>query len=218
MSWRSLAVIVQGVLGGTRVTEVSTLLAAVHGCLGQAFFGLMVALCVLTGRAWQDRTPRRIDAGHLRPLAVVVLAAVSVQILLGSWLRHFGTRPALFGHAAFAIGLSGPALSTSPCGSSGSDRGLALLVPSARALGIASTLQIVLGIVSLLYLLPFDGTPRAVSFYQAVVRTAHQTNWSTAAGGNGRGELADVFAICAPSRSGGAIGKRSAIATAIRAD
>src|SRR5271157_843652 len=30
------AVVVQGVLGGTRVTEVSTFLAAVHGCMGQA--------------------------------------------------------------------------------------------------------------------------------------------------------------------------------------
>ncbi len=29
-----VAVIVQGVLGGTRVTQVSTLLAAVHGCRG----------------------------------------------------------------------------------------------------------------------------------------------------------------------------------------
>src|SRR3954453_21906471 len=31
------AVIVQGVLGGTRVTQVSTFLAAVHGSTGQAF-------------------------------------------------------------------------------------------------------------------------------------------------------------------------------------
>ncbi len=30
----------------------STLLAAFHGCFGQAFFGFMVALCVLTGRGW----------------------------------------------------------------------------------------------------------------------------------------------------------------------
>ena len=49
-----VAVIVQGVLGGTRVTQISTFLAAVHGCVGQAFFALMVALCVFTGRGWQD--------------------------------------------------------------------------------------------------------------------------------------------------------------------
>ena len=33
-----VAVIGQGILGGTRVTQVSTFLAAVHGCTGQAFF------------------------------------------------------------------------------------------------------------------------------------------------------------------------------------
>jgi len=47
-----VTVIGQGILGGTRVTQVSTFLAAVHGCTAQAFFGLMVALCVLTGRDW----------------------------------------------------------------------------------------------------------------------------------------------------------------------
>jgi len=169
-----VAVIIQGVLGGTRVTEVSTWLAAVHGCVGQAFFGLMVALCVLTGRVWQDRTPPRIDADHLRPLALVVLALVSVQILLGSWLRHYGTWPVLVGHAVFALAVWAHALTFALRVERRRAR-LAPLVPSARALGIASTLQIVLGIVSLIDLLPFDGTPRAVSFDQAVVRTAHQT-------------------------------------------
>ena len=59
-----VAVIVQGVLGGTRVTQVSMLLAAVHGCMGQAFFGLMVALCVLTGRRWQARREPIADTGQ----------------------------------------------------------------------------------------------------------------------------------------------------------
>jgi len=169
-----VAVVIQGVLGGTRVTEVSTLLAAVHGCLGQAFFGLMVALCVLTGRAWQDRTAPQIDDDHLRRRIVVVLGLVSVQILLGSWLRHYGTRPALAGHAIFALAVWAHALFFALRVERRRAR-LAPLVPAARALGIASTLQVVLGIVSLIYLLPFDGTPRPVSFYQAVVRTAHQT-------------------------------------------
>ena len=49
-----LAVIGQGVLGGYRVRLNSTTLAAVHGATAQAFFALMVALCVLTGRGWSD--------------------------------------------------------------------------------------------------------------------------------------------------------------------
>ena len=53
-----VAVIVQGVLGGTRVTQVSTLLAAVHGVVGQAFFGLMVVLVCFDRRGWREQTPR----------------------------------------------------------------------------------------------------------------------------------------------------------------
>jgi heme a synthase len=169
------AVIVQGVLGGTRVTEVSTFLAAVHGCMGQAFFGLMVALCVWTGRDWQSDAARCVDTGRLRPFAFLVLALVASQIVLGSWLRHYGTLPGLFSHAVFAMLVWMAALVLW----SRVERrreGSRALVPAARALGIASTLQILLGVLSLVYLLPLDGTPRAVSFYQAVARTGHQTN------------------------------------------
>ncbi|MBV8488766.1 MAG: COX15/CtaA family protein, partial [Planctomycetaceae bacterium] len=60
-----LAVIAQGVLGGTRVTQVSTLLAAVHGCTAMTYFGLMVALCVLTGRAWFRNQPEVHDQHRL---------------------------------------------------------------------------------------------------------------------------------------------------------
>ena len=44
------------------------------------------------------------------------------------------------------------------------------------ALRLVSSVQMLLGAGAFAYLLPFDGTPRAVSFYQAVVRTGHQTN------------------------------------------
>jgi len=169
-----VAVIIQGVLGGTRVTEVSTFLAAVHGVLGQAFFGLMVALWVLTGRAWQDRSAPAVDVDHLRPLAVVLLALVSVQLLLGSWLRHYGTWPALAAHAVFGIAVFFHALVLFQRVERRRAR-LAPLVPSARVLAIASNLQILLGLASLFYWIAFDDTSAPVSLYQAVVRTAHQT-------------------------------------------
>lgn len=170
-----IAVIVQGVLGGTRVTQVSTTLAAVHGCMGQAFFGLMVAICVFTGRDWLSGRSRTVDAWRFRRRTLVMLGLIYFQIILGAWLRHFGTIPAVALHTFMAaavwihalvlavrVELAGPPART--------------LVPSARALGITATLQVLLGVVAFLYLLPFDGTPRPVGFYQAVVRTAHQTN------------------------------------------
>jgi cytochrome c oxidase assembly protein subunit 15 len=169
-----VAVIVQGVLGGTRVTEVSTFLAAVHGSVGQAFFALMVALCVLTGRDWQSTAEPQPDRDQLRRRALGILLLVPAQIALGSWLRHYGTRPALVSHGAFAsvvwlyivlfsVQIERRRTSLRP------------LVNPARALAGVATLQIVLGIVSLVSLLPWDGIPRAVTPLQAMVRTGHQT-------------------------------------------
>ena len=100
------AVIGQGVLGGLRVTRVSTLLAAVHGCTGQAFFGLLVALCVFTGRDWNAGTGRAADPDHLRGRCALALALVYGQILVGGWLRHFATPSALW--APFGPGGRGP--------------------------------------------------------------------------------------------------------------
>ena len=170
-----VAVIVQGVLGGTRVTQVSTVLAAVHGVVGQAFFALMVVLCVLTGRGWREQTRRAADVDRLRPRALFLLGLVAAQIALGSWLRHYGTRAALVVHGALAMAVWAHVLLffRKVKRGQGSSTGL---IPASIAAAVASTLQIVLGIVAMVYLLPFDGIPRPVSFYQAVVRTGHQTN------------------------------------------
>jgi heme a synthase len=170
-----LAVIVQGVLGGTRVTQVSTFLAAVHGCTGQAFFGLMVALTVLTGRDWETTGPTSPDPALLRLNAVLVLGLIAGQILLGSWLRHYGTPRALISHSAFAAVVWVGAVHLF-ARIEVRRASVPTLVPAARALAFTATLQIVLGIIALIYLLPFDGIPRPVAFYQAVVRTGHQTN------------------------------------------
>jgi heme a synthase len=170
-----VAVIVQGVLGGTRVTEVSTVLAAVHGCMGQAFFGLLVTLCVLTGRSWSQFGGAVVDSDRLRPRALINLGLVASQIGVGSWLRHYGSRSALVAHGLLGLAVWIHLLFFSWRVERVRGR-LKLLVPSTRAAAATSTLQIVLGIVAMLYLLPFDGIPRPVTFYQAVVRTGHQTN------------------------------------------
>ena len=89
-----ILVIVQGLLGGFRVTEQSQLLAAVHGVLGQLVLCLTVLAAAVTGRRWIDA-----DLQKRRPfaakLAVVVLGLLTVQLILGSAVRH--------GHAALAI-------------------------------------------------------------------------------------------------------------------
>jgi cytochrome c oxidase assembly protein subunit 15 len=168
-------VITQGVLGGTRVTEVSTFLAAVHGCTGQVFFALVAALGLMTGRDWLgDSTPGPDRLGARRwSLSLAVL--VFLQIVLGAWLRHYGTLASLLTHAVVALAVLGLAALLSWRILRGGD-GLRSLRGPAGWLLLTVTVQVLLGVGALLYLLPFGGVPMPVGLYEAMVRTGHQTN------------------------------------------
>jgi cytochrome c oxidase assembly protein subunit 15 len=168
------AVVVQGILGGTRVTQVSTLLAAVHGIAGQTFFGLMVALCVFTSRKWYAQRKGALGPGHFRVLTTGILSLVLVQIALGSWSRHFGRLPTIAAHSLLAavIWIAGVIALVKI---ERNRHELSALAASARMLVALTTLQILLGAIALLGLLPLDGNPRPPTFYQALVRTSHQT-------------------------------------------
>ena len=48
------AVIVQGILGGLRVTENNAVLGLFHGCLAQSFFALMATIALVTSRFWES--------------------------------------------------------------------------------------------------------------------------------------------------------------------
>jgi len=169
------AVIVQGILGGTRVTQVSTLLAAIHGVTGQAFFGLMVALCVFTSRKWYAEPMEGPGAGDLRVLTTATLSMVVIQIALGSWSRHFGTVSTIATHSLLAVVIWIASL-FALVKIERNRQALSPMAASGRMLVALTTLQVALGLVALVGLLPLDGTPRAASFYQALVRTGHQTN------------------------------------------
>jgi len=80
----------QGVLGGLRVTEVSTSLALVHGCTGQAFFCVMVALAVLTSGEGRREPESGPDTHSLFVVSLASLFALSMQVVLGARLRHVG--------------------------------------------------------------------------------------------------------------------------------
>jgi len=169
------AVIVQGVMGGLRVSQISTPLAAVHGCFAQAFFGLMVALCVLTGRVWQTAGPAQPDPGRLRVWAIAALGLVYGQIVVGAWFRHFKSQEALWTHIVLAVGVLGVSHALAGRVKRAGDAA-ALLLPSARALAIAATLQVALGLLALGLMLPLGGNPRTPTLWEAMARTAHQTN------------------------------------------
>jgi len=170
-----LAVIGQGVLGGYRVRWNSTDLAALHGCTAQAFFGLMVALCVFTGRGWSGPVTRSADPGFVRELSALTVLAVYAQVVLGAWLRHFPSAAALGSHSGSAALVFGLAGLTSYAALR--QRGVAPeLAPSAWALVAAVVVQVALGLAAWWVLRPFDGTARYVTSAQALVRTGHQAN------------------------------------------
>ena len=170
-----VAVIGQGVLGGYRVRLNSTALAAVHGATAQAFFALMVALCVLTGRSWSTPSGRAADVERLRRRSAVTLAMIYLQVVIGAWLRHFGTGTGLALHALLATAVWGHA-AVLVWRVARQKRDAPELAPAARAMALAVTFQVLLGLAAWWFLLPFDGRARFVTTPQALVRTAHQAN------------------------------------------
>lgn len=105
-------VIVQGVVGGLRVTQLSIALAIAHGITGQLFLCLAVLIAAATGRTWiaaagaspvppvHPESPgsptvpsplRPLAPDIARPLrnrAAWLLLALAVQLTLGATMRH----------------------------------------------------------------------------------------------------------------------------------
>ena len=97
-----VAVIVQGVMGGLRVTNLSRVLAIIHACFAQAFFALTAGLMLFTSRGWLQTSVKieTIDAARLRNLNLITLGLIYIQFIFGAVLRHTGAR--LDAHLLFA--------------------------------------------------------------------------------------------------------------------
>lgn len=173
LGWLALAlVIAQGALGGYRVRLNSTDLAAVHGCTGQAFFAVMVSLCVVTGRVWSGGGRHR-GGGAIRWAAAGVALMVYGQIVIGALLRHRSL--GLASHAGYAVLVLLAVLGLAAVLLAGRRR-WPELAPSAAAAAVLVVVQVGLGVASWWVLRPFDGIARPVDRVDALVRTAHQAN------------------------------------------
>ena len=98
-----VAVIVQGVLGGLRVTQINRNFAIVHACLAQAFFACLCGIAWFTSRGWwrNGEEPLTDSAQKLRRLSLITTALIYVQLIFGAILRHTGSR--LDAHLLFAF-------------------------------------------------------------------------------------------------------------------
>jgi heme a synthase len=83
-----LAVVLQGVLGGLRVTEHNALLGLFHGCLAQSFLALMATLALVTSPLWSRLETSGPKPRLLRTLSVAVTLMIFAQLVLGAAMRH----------------------------------------------------------------------------------------------------------------------------------
>jgi cytochrome c oxidase assembly protein subunit 15 len=98
------AVILQGILGGLRVTMLRDQIGIFHACLAQAFLALLVLIALVTTDLWRSnfvlgssvehtsagRIPPRVSR-KMRPIAVMTTAtsvAIYLQLALGATMRH----------------------------------------------------------------------------------------------------------------------------------
>jgi len=82
------AVILQGVLGGLRVTMLKDEIGIFHACLAQAFFGLIVVIALVTSQSWRAVAAVAGRGKSLRVLALTTTAFIYLQLALGATMRH----------------------------------------------------------------------------------------------------------------------------------
>jgi cytochrome c oxidase assembly protein subunit 15 len=85
------AVILQGVLGGLRVTLLKDEIGIFHACLAQGFFGMLIVITLATSRLWQRVSAEGFPSRAAQSLARVALFTTGViylQLALGATMRH----------------------------------------------------------------------------------------------------------------------------------
>ncbi len=82
-------VVMQGLLGGLRVTEINQNLGLIHGATAQLFLILICGISMVTS-AWWQRVNVSDRAGFvpLKGILVAVICLVFLQLLLGATMRH----------------------------------------------------------------------------------------------------------------------------------
>jgi cytochrome c oxidase assembly protein subunit 15 len=84
-------VILQGILGGLRVTMLKNEIGIFHACVAQAFLALLVVIALVTTSFWRslkeiDISPKKFVPS--RRLAIAITLAIYVQLALGATMRH----------------------------------------------------------------------------------------------------------------------------------
>lgn len=169
-----LAVIVQGVLGGLRVTERDLTLAILHGVLAQLFFAGLWVLHAAVSAPWRRApAPAQVAAAATdRTLGAALLVLLMAQLILGALQRHVVWGLHLHITMAVVVASLAAAFGLRCWGLYDGHRPLSRLGASLAALVVV---QLLLGIAALVATgagVGVSTVPRAV---EAPITTAHQT-------------------------------------------
>ena len=91
LGWAALgAVVLQGILGGLRVTLLKDQIGIFHACLAQAFLGLLVLIALALSPVWRGlaRSVATVPPRSLATLVVAITSLIYGQLALGATMRH----------------------------------------------------------------------------------------------------------------------------------
>ena len=82
-------VVVQGILGGLRVTEINPNLGLIHGAVAQLFLIMICGIALITSSWWRwARGEDHVSFVAIQGTLVVLISLIFVQLLLGATMRH----------------------------------------------------------------------------------------------------------------------------------
>ncbi len=91
LGWVSLgAVVLQGILGGLRVTLLKDQIGIFHACLAQAFLGLLVIIALALSPVWRRFASfgGNVPSRALAIFGIVISGFIYGQLALGATMRH----------------------------------------------------------------------------------------------------------------------------------
>ncbi|CAN5665135.1 COX15/CtaA family protein [soil metagenome] len=85
-----ILVVAQALLGGARVLKVSDPFGVAHGCLGQLFYCMLIAIALVSAKGWSGSECLIEGKKHrwMVILTTLLFTATSMQLLFGAIVRH----------------------------------------------------------------------------------------------------------------------------------
>jgi len=168
---------------GSFVAEPSIAYVIFHGTTGQLILGLFVVLAAMFSKTWRQRdiAVTHESVGIDRTLAVMLVVALTIQLMLGVYIRKEAAGTAVLMHISFAVIVAVLAIGAGIRASSLWGERFAVLKYLGTAVCAVVLLQLCLGLLALLF--RDAPTGRAVtvgsdqvgSTTDAVVTTLHQS-------------------------------------------